>query len=92
MFKFVAGLYCDFHAGLPAEVGNLIVPYGGASKASQVSERFEILIFQNAGSIAVARGEGGVIPPASTFGKNYFPQKFLGDLRDNALVVSSRQR
>ena len=33
-----------------------------------------------------------MVRPPSTFGKNYFTQKFLDDLRDNALVVSMRQR
>ena len=35
MFKFVAGLDCDFHACLPGRGGNLFVPYHGASKAAE---------------------------------------------------------
>ena len=53
-----------------------------------MSEHFEIFNFQNADSIAVARAEGGVIPAASTFGKKYFQQKFLRDLRGHAPMVS----
>ena len=40
MFKFVAGLDCDFHAGLPGRGGNLIVPYDSASGRQKGVEQF----------------------------------------------------